>query len=102
MEEAGSPLKVVGVTRDITARKMAELQLEEQNRKLVETLAEKEHLLKKIKALEGLLPICSGCRRIRDDKGKWWPLDLYISEHTAADITHTICEDCKQIIYPKS
>ncbi|WP_419663261.1 PAS/PAC sensor domain protein [Desulfosarcina variabilis str. Montpellier] len=100
MEEAGSPLKIVGVMRDITARKITELKLEEKNRKLIEALAEKERLTKKIKVLEGLLPICSGCKRIRDDNGKWWPLDYYIREHTEADITHTICQDCRNVIYP--
>ncbi len=101
MEEAGTPLKIVGVMRDITARKTTELQLEEQNRKLVQALAEKEQLLKQIKVLEGLLPICGGCKRIRDDQGKWWPMDFYIKEHTEADFTHTICPDCKDVIYSK-
>jgi PAS domain S-box-containing protein len=100
IEEAGSPLKIVGVTRDITVKKTAELQMEEQNRKLVEALSEKEKLLKEIKVLEGLLPICSGCKRIRDAEGKWWPLDAYIDEHTDSAITHTICPDCKDVFYP--
>ncbi|WP_319524592.1 PAS domain S-box protein [uncultured Desulfosarcina sp.] len=100
MEEAGRPLKVVGITRDITTRKKFELQLEEQNRKLAKTLAEKERLLKEIKVLQGLLPICSGCKRIRDDKGKWWPLDAYVEEHTGSEITHTICPDCKNVFFP--
>ena len=100
MEEAGSPLKIVGVTRDITAKKTAELQMEEQNRKLAEALSEKEKLLKEIKVLKSLLPICSGCKRIRDDDGKWWPIDAYVSKHTDSDFTHTICPDCKDVFYP--
>jgi len=100
LEEPGSPLKIVGVTRDITARKKAELQLGEQNRKLVEALAEKERLLKEIKVLKKLLPICSGCKRIRDDDGKWWPLDAYIEAQTDSNLTHTVCPDCKDIFYP--
>lgn len=100
MEEAGSPLKIVDVTRNITARKTAELKIEEQNRKLADALAEKERLLKEIKVLEGLLPICSGCKRIRDDDGKWWPLDAYIQEYTDSEITHTICPDCKDVFFP--
>jgi len=99
MEETGSPLKIVGVIREITAKKIAELQLEERNRKLAEALAEKEQLLKEIKVLQGLLPICSACKRIRDDAGKWWPLDLYVEEHTDADLTHTVCPDCKNILF---
>lgn len=100
VKEAGSPLKIVGVTRDITARKTAELQLEDQNRKLVDALAEKERLMKEIKVLRQLLPICSGCKRIRDDHDKWWPLDAYVREHTDTDFTHTICPDCKDVFYP--
>jgi len=100
MEESGSPLKIVGITRNITARKTAEMRLENQNRKLADALAEKERLLKEIKVLRGLLPICSGCRRIRDDDGRWWPLDAYIQEHTDSEITHTVCPDCKDVFYP--
>jgi len=100
MEEPGRPLKIVGVTRDITLRKTAELQMEEQNRELAAALAEKERLLKEIKVLRSMLPICSGCRRIRDDSGKWWPLDAYVKAHTDSDFTHTICPDCKDVYYP--
>lgn len=100
LEEPDRPLKIVGVTRDITTRKRAELQLDSQNRKLAEALAEKEKLLEEIKVLQSLLPICSGCKRIRDDDDKWWPLDAYVREHTDSDFTHTICPDCKDVIYP--
>ncbi len=100
MEEPGNPLKIVGVTRDISTRKKAELEIEAQNQKLVEALAEKEKLLEKIRVLKSLLPICSGCRRIRDDNGKWWPLDAYISAHTDSDFSHTVCPDCKDVFYP--
>jgi PAS domain S-box-containing protein len=100
MEEPGSPLKIVGVTRDITLRKKAELKMEEQNRELAAALAEKERLLKEIKVLRSLLPICSGCRRIRDESGKWWPLDAYVRKHTDSDFTHTICPDCRDVYYP--
>ena len=100
IEEAQSPLKIVGVMRDITVKKTAEMQLEEQNRKLTEALAEKERLLGEIKLLQGLLPICSGCKRIRDNHGKWWPLDLYVKKQTGANLTHTICTDCRDVIYP--
>ena len=99
LEETGSPLKIVGVIRDITAKKIAELQLEEQNRKLAEALAEKEQLLEEVKVLQGLLPICGACKRIRDDAGKWWPLDLYVEEHTDTALTHTVCPDCKDILF---
>ncbi len=100
IEESGNPLKIVGITRDITAKKKAELEQIVLNEKLAEALAEKEKLLKEVKVLRELLPICSGCKRIRDDDGKWWPLDVYVREHTDSDFTHTLCPDCKDVIYP--
>lgn len=100
VEDPSGLIKIIGVTKDITARKTALLQLEDQNRKLAEALAEKERLLKEIKVLQSLLPICSGCKRIRDDDNKWWPLDAYVREHTDTDFTHTICPDCKDVYYP--
>ena len=100
VEDPSGLIKIVGVTKDITARKTAALQLEDQNRKLAEALTEKERLLKEIKVLQSLLPICSGCKRIRDDDNKWWPLDAYVREHTDTDFTHTICPDCKDVLYP--
>ena len=102
LEESSGELKIVGVTRDITTRKNAELQLESQNMQLVEILAEKEKLLKEIRALKSLLPICSGCKRIRDDGNKWWPLDAYIRAHTNSEFTHTVCPDCKDVFYNES
>lgn len=56
-------------------------------------------LLQENKVLNGLLPICSGCKRIRNEDGKWWPLDAYVKEKTSAKLTHTICEDCEAIYY---
>jgi PAS domain S-box-containing protein len=101
VKESDEPLKIVGISKDITEKKNAEQQLEKQNTKLAEALAEKEKLLKEIKVLQELLPICSGCKRIRDDNGKWWPLDAYVSKHTDSDFTHTICTDCKDLFYPE-
>ena len=62
-------------------------------------LAEKESLLKEVKLLKGLLPICSGCKRIRDENGRWWPLDAYVKARTEAELTHTICADCQDVFY---
>jgi len=99
VQEPDQPLKIVGITRDITARKTAEKEQERLNKKLVEALAEKEKLLKEIKVLQELLPICSGCQRIRNNEGRWWPIDAYVRAHTESDFTHTICSDCKSVYY---
>jgi len=101
-QEPGGSLKIIGTSRDITARKRIEQQLNDQNVTLAEALAEKERLLKEIKVLQSLLPICSGCKRIRDEKGKWWPLDAYLKSHTDAQFTHTLCQDCIGVFYPET
>ena len=84
---------------EATSRQAGELELENLNEKLAKALAEKEKLLQEIKVLEGLLPICSACKRIRDENGRWWPLDIYVKSHTDVEITHTICTDCKSVLY---
>ncbi len=98
-KEPGDPLKIIGVTRDITKRKKAEQEKNSLIEKLGKALAEKEILLEENKKLQGLLPICSGCKRIRDADGKWWPLDVYIEKKTDVELTHTICLDCKDAFY---
>lgn len=99
IDETDGPQKIIGITRDITTRKNAELKLERLNRDLQAALADKERMMKEIKQLQKLLPICSGCRRIRDADGRWWPIEEYIRSHTDADFSHTICKDCKEIYY---
>jgi hypothetical protein len=49
---------------------------------------------KNIKKLSGLLPICSYCKKIRNDKGYWEQLEIYIAEHSEADFSHSICDGC--------
>ncbi len=53
-----------------------------------------------IRALKGLLPICSNCKKIRDDKGYWHMVEVYIAEHSEADFTHGICPECVGKMYP--
>jgi PAS domain S-box-containing protein len=100
IKEAGNSLKIIGVTREISDWKKAEQQQNKLIKRLGEALAEKKRLLKEVKTLRGLLPICSGCKRIRDENGKWWPLDAYVNARTEAELTHTICSDCKDVFYP--
>lgn len=57
-------------------------------------IAELEHALGRVKTLSGLLPICSWCKRVRDDRGYWKAVEAYIEEHSQAEFTHGICPDC--------
>jgi len=55
---------------------------------------ELETLLGRVKQLEGIIPICAYCKKIRDDKQSWHQLEAYISEHTEAQFSHGACPDC--------
>jgi hypothetical protein len=72
--------------------------MEERNKKLIEELHE---AIAEIKVLSGLLPICSSCKKIRDDKGYWTWIEKYIQEHSEAQFSHSICPDCAKKLYPK-
>jgi PAS domain S-box-containing protein len=53
-----------------------------------------------IHTLHGLLPICSSCKKIRDDKGQWTQIETYIKQRSAAEFTHGICPDCAARLFP--
>lgn len=84
---------LLGISTDITDRKRAE---EEQD-KLVEEL---QKALLEVKTLRGFLPICSHCKKIRDDKGYWNQIESYISNNSEAVFSHGICEECAEKHYP--
>ena len=54
---------------------------------------------RRVKVLEGLLPICAKCKKIRDDKGYWNQIECYIRDHSEADFTHGLCPDCIEELY---
>jgi hypothetical protein len=72
---------------DITARKKAESERET-------LIVELQEALAKVKTLSGLVPICAWCKKIRDDKGFWKQLELFIESHSDAVFTHGVCPDC--------
>ncbi len=63
--------------------------------------AELQEALAKIKTLSGLLPICASCKKIRDDKGYWNRIETYISDHSEAEFSHSICPECTKKLYPQ-
>jgi DNA-binding NarL/FixJ family response regulator len=71
---------------------------ERERERLISELSE---ALAQVRTLSGLLPICSNCRRIRNDKGYWERLEEFIQQHTDADFSHGICPECMEAIYPK-
>ncbi len=65
-----------------------------------ELILDLEDALNNIKKLSGLLPICASCKKIRDDKGYWNQIEIYIKDHSDADFSHSICPDCAKKLYP--
>jgi len=53
-----------------------------------------------IKTLSGMLPICGGCKKIRNDGGYWKQVESYIVEHTDATFSHSLCPDCSEKYFP--
>ena len=63
-------------------------------------ISELQEALAKVKTLSGLLPICSSCKKIRDDKGYWNQIETYIRQRSEAEFTHSICPKCAKMLYP--
>lgn len=89
----GNILGFIAVHTDISKRKRAE---EERERVIVDL----KKALAEVKQLSGLLPICSYCKKIRDDKGYWNKIEAYIAKHSDAQFSQGICDDCLQQKYP--
>lgn len=83
----------VGIIRDISGRKA----IEKEKEQLIKNL---KAALDEIKTLKGIVPICSNCKKIRDDKGFWNHLEVYIQENSNAEFSHGICPECVQKLYP--
>ncbi|MEQ8224186.1 MAG: PAS domain-containing protein, partial [Candidatus Eremiobacterota bacterium] len=70
----------------------------EEKNKLINHL---QQSLEHINTLKGLIPICSSCKKIRDDNGYWHQVEAYIEEHSHAEFSHGICPDCLVNVYPE-
>ncbi len=73
-------------------------QIEEEKEKLIKKL---EQALSEVKSLKGIIPICSYCKNIRDDKGYWNKLELYMQKHSDAEFSHGLCPECSEKLYSK-
>lgn len=88
--------RVIGkiiVLHDVTQRNKLEKEREQLIHDLEKTLAE-------VKTLNGLLPICASCKKIRDDKGYWKQIENYLRERSDLEISHSICPECAKRDYP--
>ena len=70
---------------------------ERERKKLIQDLQDS---IDKVKLLSGLLPICANCKGIRNNKGYYEQIEKYISDHSEAEFSHSICPDCAKKLYP--
>ena len=78
---------IYSVARDVTAQKEAEEERERLVRELQAALAE-------VRTLQAILPLCSYCRKVRDDEDYWQTVESYVSKHTDTKFSHGICPEC--------
>jgi len=74
-------------------------ELEEARLELKSTIQELAVALTEVKQLRGIIPICTSCKSIRDDKGLWQQVEAYFEEHSEADFSHSMCPDCAKSFY---
>jgi len=67
---------------------------------LERTIRERDAALAEVHTLRGLLPICSNCKDIKDENGKWNSIETYVSERSDARFTHGMCPTCFAKLYP--
>ena len=98
---SAAPIMIKGKTagsfviyKDISKQKEAETEREK-------VITDLKQALEKVKTLSGLIPICSHCKKIRDDSGYWQKVEEYLSQHSDMDFSHSICPECLQKHYPK-
>jgi len=93
-DDAGNFAGASSVAHSISRRK----QEERERQRLIQELTE---ALARVKTLSGLLPICSSCKKIRNDDGYWEQVETYIKEHSQAEFTHSLCPDCAKLFFPE-
>lgn len=105
LQPDGSVRGWVGMNTDITEQKLAEDHIRQLNAELEQrvqdrtvelasTVQQLQRALEEIKSLRGLIPICSWCKKIRNDAGFWQNVEQYLQEHTEAQFTHGLCPEC--------
>ena len=89
---------------EIVERQVAQEELKKARdgleQRVEERTSELRQALENVKVLRGLLPICSLCKKIRNDQGYWTQLEVYIRDHSEAEFSHGLCDACAKKIYP--
>jgi len=82
------------IARELQARIEAGIRVITLEQTLAQRIKALEEMMGKVKILQGLLPICSYCKKIRDDKNYWLEVEAYITRHSEAQFSHGLCPDC--------
>ncbi len=85
--------RLLSTLKQVSRRRKAEKKTKYLVRQLQEALS-------KVKLLSGIIPICSSCKKIRDNTGYWEQIESYIRDHSEAKFSHGICPDCSKKLYP--
>lgn len=75
-------------------------ELDRANSKKEQMISDLHQAMKEVQVLRGILPICSECKQIRNDKGYWQRIEQYIQEHSEAQFSHGLCPKCAKKLYP--
>ncbi len=108
----GVPLKrgneitgAIYISEDVTELKKAQEELTLHKERLEELVkartAELQSALSNVKTLSGFLPICSSCKKVRDDKGYWNQVEAYLKDHSELVLSHSVCPECARELYPE-
>ena len=94
-----TPDIVDGAVRGFLADVADVTQMKEHESALERTIRERDNALEEVKTLRGLLPVCSFCMKIRDEKGTWQKMEDYISARSQVEFTHGFCAECARKHY---
>ncbi len=83
----------IALQKEIYERKRTEKEREK-------LISELQMAMDEVKKLSGFLPICSSCKKIRDDEGYWNQIESYIRDHSEAEFSHGVCPECVKKLYP--
>jgi len=98
-DKDGKIIAAIELVDDITERTRAEKELRRYSSELERSNKALQDALADVRTLGGMLPICSSCKKIRDDKGYWNQIESYVSEHSGAEFSHGICPECEKKVY---
>jgi len=94
LNQTGAIDHIAGVFFNVTKLKEAQEKRKQAEREREKVIHELKDALAQVKTLKGLLPICSHCKKIRDDEGYWQQIEEYIHDRSEAEFSHGICPEC--------